>query len=70
MSHEEELKNLVVDARREQELHRGLSSDVRIVQREVSDLKAIAVENRNGIRGLAIALLVAVVTAYFSKYIK
>jgi CHASE3 domain sensor protein len=68
--HEKDLDILKRRADQEQELDRNVSSDMRLIQKEVSDLKSIAAENRAAIRNLFISVVLAMITAYLSKYLK
>lgn len=70
VSHEKDLDILRRRSDQELELDRGVASDLRVMQREVSDLKSIAAENRAAIRNLFISAVLAVVGAYLTKYIK
>jgi hypothetical protein len=70
ISHEKEIDTLVRRTDQWLESNRSMVADLKVAQKEISDLKAIASENRKAIHSLFLGIVTAVVGVYLSKYIK
>jgi hypothetical protein len=70
IGHEKEIAGLTHRSEQGKEANNLQSIEVRLVQKEVAELKATAAENRRSIQNLFYTVAAALVVAYLSKFIK
>ena len=70
IGHEREIAGLTRRSDQGKEANDLQSIEIRLVQKEVAELKATAAENRRAIQNLFYTVAAALVVAYLSKFIK
>ena len=70
IGHEKEIAGLTRRSEQDKEANGFAVADLRLLQKEVAELKATAVENRRAIQNLFFGVVTALIVAYLSKFIK
>ena len=69
IGHEREIASLTRRSEQDKEASGHQSTDLRLVQKELAELKATAVENRRAIQNLFFGVVTEIIVAFLSKYI-